>query len=76
MQKALIWGLILSFWPLLQILCVVKGRSRLDPAMSIYNVGTMDEHVRGAYVLPHVAAMLFGVRRNRGAGYGGLVRRC
>lgn len=34
---------------------------RLDPAMAIYNVETMDEHVRAAYVLPRVAAILFGV---------------
>lgn len=33
----------------------------LDPSMAIYNVETMDEHVRAAYILPHVAAMLFGV---------------
>jgi len=33
----------------------------LDPAMAIYNVETMDEHVREAYVLPRVAAALFGV---------------
>ena len=34
---------------------------RLDPSMAIYNVETMEEHVRAAYVLPRVAAMLFGV---------------
>lgn len=34
---------------------------RLDPTMAIYNVETMDEHVRTAYALPRVAAMLFGV---------------
>jgi len=34
---------------------------RLDPAMAVYNVETMDEHVRAAYVLPRVAAMLFGI---------------
>lgn len=33
----------------------------LDPAMAIYNVETMDEHVRSAYALPRVAATLFGV---------------
>ena len=33
----------------------------LDPAMAVYNLETMDEHVRAAYVLPRVAAMLFGV---------------
>jgi predicted permease len=34
---------------------------RLDPAMAIYNVESMEEHVRAAYMLPRVAAMLFGV---------------
>lgn len=33
----------------------------VDPAIAIFNVETMDEHVRAAYVLPRVAAMLFGV---------------
>lgn len=33
----------------------------LDPAMAIYNEETMDEHIRSAYFLPRVAAMLFGV---------------
>jgi ABC-type antimicrobial peptide transport system permease subunit len=33
----------------------------LDPAMAIYNVETMDEHVRTAYVLPRLAATLFGI---------------
>jgi predicted permease len=33
----------------------------LDPAIAIYNVETMDEHVRTAYVLPRIAATLFGV---------------
>ena len=33
----------------------------LDPAMAIYNVETMDEHVRTAYVLPRIAAMLFSI---------------
>jgi predicted lysophospholipase L1 biosynthesis ABC-type transport system permease subunit len=33
----------------------------LDPAMAIYNIETMDEHVRTAYFLPRVAAELFGV---------------
>jgi len=35
--------------------------SRLDPSMPVYNLETMDEHVRAAYFLPHVAAALFGV---------------
>jgi predicted permease len=34
---------------------------RLDPAVAVYNLETMDEHVRTAYVLPRVAAMLFGI---------------
>jgi len=34
---------------------------RLDPTMAVYNVETMDEHVRAAYVLPRVAATLFGI---------------
>ena len=33
----------------------------LDPAMAIYNVETMDEHIRTAYFLPDLAAALFGV---------------
>lgn len=33
----------------------------LDPAMAIYNEETMENHVRTAYVLPRVAAMLFGI---------------
>ncbi|HVT99331.1 MAG TPA: FtsX-like permease family protein, partial [Acidobacteriaceae bacterium] len=33
----------------------------LDPAMAIYNVETMEDHVRAAYLLPRLAAMLFGV---------------
>jgi predicted permease len=33
----------------------------LDPAMAVYNVETMDEHVRSAYSLPRAAATLFGI---------------
>jgi len=33
----------------------------LDPTMAIYNEETMEEHVRTAYFLPRIAAMLFGV---------------
>ena len=33
----------------------------LDPAMAIYNEETMEEHIRTAYFLPHLAAALFGV---------------
>jgi len=32
----------------------------LDPAMAIFNEATMEEHVRAAFFLPHLAAMLFG----------------
>jgi predicted permease len=32
----------------------------LDPAMAIYNEETMEEHLRAAYFLPHLAAALFG----------------
>lgn len=35
--------------------------SSLDPSMPVYNLETMDEHVRAAYVLPRVAATLFGI---------------
>jgi predicted permease len=33
----------------------------LDPAMAIYNEETMEEHVRAAYFLPRLAAILSGV---------------
>jgi len=33
----------------------------IDPTMAIYNEETMDEHIRTAYFLPHLAAILFGV---------------
>jgi predicted permease len=33
----------------------------LDPTLAIYNEETMEEHVRTAYFLPRLAAMLFGV---------------
>jgi predicted permease len=32
----------------------------LDPAMAIYNEETMEEHIRAAFFLPHIAAALFG----------------
>lgn len=34
---------------------------QLDPTMAVYNLQTMEEHVRAAYLLPRVAALLFGV---------------
>lgn len=34
---------------------------RMDPTMAVYNLETMEEHVRAAYVLPRVAAALFGI---------------
>jgi predicted permease len=33
----------------------------LDPAMAVYNVQTMQEHVRNAFFLPRLAATLFGI---------------
>ena len=33
----------------------------LDPNLAIYNEETMEEHVRTAYLLPRIAATLFGV---------------
>jgi predicted permease len=33
----------------------------LDPNMAIFNDATMEEHVRSAYFLPRLAAMLFGI---------------
>jgi predicted permease len=33
----------------------------LDPAIAIFNEETMEEHIRTAYFLPHLAAALFGV---------------
>jgi len=32
----------------------------LDPSMAIYNEKTMEDHIRAAFFLPHVAAALFG----------------
>ncbi len=32
----------------------------LDPYMAIYNQETMEEHIRAAFFLPHIAAALFG----------------
>ncbi|MGC1463722.1 MAG: ABC transporter permease [Terracidiphilus sp.] len=32
----------------------------LDPALAVYNEETMEEHVRSAFFLPHLAATLFG----------------
>jgi predicted permease len=32
----------------------------LDPTMAVYNEETMEDHVRTAYFLPHLAATLFG----------------
>ena len=32
----------------------------LDPAMAIFNIETMEDHVRTAFFLPRLAAMLFG----------------
>lgn len=35
--------------------------AELDPTMAVFNVETMDEHIRSAYFLPRLAASLFGV---------------
>jgi len=40
---------------------VMRQVHALDSSMAIYNVETMKQHVRAAYILPRVAAMLFGV---------------
>jgi predicted permease len=40
----------------------VRGQVRaLDPAIAVYNVQTMQEHIRDAFILPRLAATLFGV---------------
>jgi ABC-type antimicrobial peptide transport system permease subunit len=33
----------------------------LDPAIAVYNIQTMEEHLRDAFFLPRLAATLFGV---------------
>jgi predicted permease len=33
----------------------------LDPGMAVFNEETMEEHVRSAFFLPHLSAILFGV---------------
>jgi predicted permease len=39
----------------------VRGQIHsLDPTMAIFNVETMEEHIRAAYFLPRLAATLFG----------------
>jgi predicted permease len=44
------------------IVTIVRNQIRaLDPAMAVYNVQTMQEHLRDAYFLPRLAATLFGV---------------
>lgn len=41
---------------------VVRGEIRaLDPTLAIFNVVTMEEHLRGALFLPRLAGTLFGV---------------
>jgi len=45
-----------------QIVNAVRNQIRaLDPAMAVYNVQTMQEHLRDAFFLPRLAATLFGV---------------
>jgi predicted permease len=44
------------------IVTAVRGQIRaLDPSMAVYNVQTMQEHLRDAFFLPRLAATLFGV---------------
>ncbi|HEX4319908.1 MAG TPA: ABC transporter permease [Acidobacteriaceae bacterium] len=39
----------------------VRGQIHaLDPAIAVYNVQTMQEHIRDAFILPRLAATLFG----------------
>lgn len=40
---------------------IVRQIHLLDSAMAVYNVETMEEHVRTAYFLPRLAATLFGI---------------
>lgn len=45
-----------------QLINAVRAQIRaLDPAMAIYNVQTMQEHLRDALFLPRLAATLFGI---------------
>jgi predicted permease len=40
----------------------VRGEIRaLDPTLAVFNIGTMEEHLRGALFLPRLAGTLFGV---------------
>jgi predicted permease len=45
-----------------QIVGAVRNQIRaLDPAIAVYNIQTMQEHLRDAFFLPRLAATLFGV---------------
>jgi predicted permease len=45
-----------------EIVRIVGSQIRaLDPAIAVYNVQTMQEHLRDAFFLPRLAASLFGV---------------
>ena len=45
-----------------EIVSLMRNQVRnLDPAMAVYNVQTMQEHLRDAFFLPRLAATLFGV---------------
>jgi predicted permease len=45
-----------------EIVSAVRNQIRaLDPGMAVYNVQTMQEHLRDAFFLPRLAATLFGV---------------
>jgi predicted permease len=40
----------------------IRGEIRaLDPTLAVFNIGTMEEHLRGALFLPRLAGTLFGV---------------
>jgi len=45
-----------------EIVSAARNQIRaLDPAMAVYNIQTMQEHLRDAFFLPRLAATLFGV---------------
>jgi ABC-type antimicrobial peptide transport system permease subunit len=45
-----------------EIVSMVRNQIHtLDPSMAVYNIQTMQEHLRDAFFLPRLAATLFGV---------------
>jgi predicted permease len=45
-----------------EIVSMVRNQIHtLDPSMAVYNIQTMEEHLRDAFFLPRLAATLFGV---------------